>query len=147
MKRLGIFCTYDSEGIVDDYILYLLQEIKKILTHLTIVSNGEPTPESRKKLLQFTDDLIIRDNSGFDMEAWRQGILKQKNFLSEYDELLIFNDSFYGPLYPFEEVFSRMDKDYPDADFWGLTIHGKVETVQMSTYGYLPEHLFFDCAE
>ena len=117
MKRLGIFCTYDSDGVIDDYICYLLQEANKVLDKLVIVCNGKLTLDGENKLKAFADDLIIRDNSGFDMEAWRQGILKYKDALKDYDELLIFNDSFYGPFYPFEEIFLRMDKEYCDADF------------------------------
>ena len=133
---------YDSEGIVDDYIIYLLHQIKKILSHLMIVCNGKLTPESRQRLEKITDDIFVRDNSGFDMEAWRQGILQQKENFNVYDELILFNDSFYGPLYPFAEVFDKMDTEKPNADFWGLTIHGKTEDAsRICPYGYIPEHI------
>ena len=139
-KRLGIFCTYDSEGIVDGYIIFLLQDIKKILTHLAIICNGKLTPESKKRLEDFTDDLVVRENIGFDMEAWRQGIF-QKN-LSDYDELILFNDSFYGPFYPFTEIFQEMDTKNSDADFWGITVHGKTKDPDnLCPYGYIPEHV------
>ena len=142
MQRLGIFCTYDADGIIDDYICYLLQEINKILSHLTIVCNGKLTSEGKNKLSKFTDDLIVRDNSGFDMEAWKQGILKNKSGLKDYDEIILFNDSFFGPLYPFEKIFSKMDETYPQVDFWGITIHGKSnEHDNLCPYGYIPEHL------
>ena len=141
MKRLGIFCTYDSEGIIDEYILYLLQEVKKVLSHLTIICNGTLTPEGRESLEKLTGDIFVRANTGFDIEAWRQGILSKKNELGQYDELLLFNDSFYGPFYPFEEVFSKMDEK-PEADFWGITIHGRMEDeLHICPYGYIPEHL------
>jgi len=140
MNRLGIFCTYDSDGVIDDYICYLLQEVKKILNHLTVICNGKLTADGEEKLKKFADDLILRDNSGFDMEAWRQGILKHKDNLKNFDEVVIFNDSFFGPLYPFAEIFDRMDKDYPDADFWGITIHGATKDTTNS-FGELPEHL------
>ena len=141
-KRLGIFCMYDSEGIVDEYIIFLLQNLKEVLSHLMIVCNGKLTPKSRRCLEEITDDVFVRDNSGFDMEAWRQGILRHKNNLNDYDELVLLNDSFYGPLYPFKEVFDRMDTEKPNADFWGLTIHGKTEDAsRMCPYGYIPEHI------
>ncbi len=142
VKRLGIFCTYDSEGVIDDYIIFLLQEIKKVLNHLSIVCNGKLTPESRARLEKITDDIFVRENSGFDMEAWRQGILRQKENIKDYDELILFNDSFYGPLYPFAEIFDKMDSEKIDADFWGLTVHGKTDDPsRMCPYGYIPEHI------
>ena len=140
IKRLGVFCTYDSEGVVDDYIIFLLQDMIKNLSHLTIVCNGKLTPEGRQKLEEITADIFVRDNSGFDMEAWRQGILRQN--LADYDELILFNDSFYGPFYPFAEVFDKMDTEKPDADFWGMTIHRKGDDpTGLSPYGYTPEHI------
>ena len=142
IKRLGIFCTYDSEGVVDDYIEYLLQETKKILSHLVIVCNGDLTPEGKEILSKYADELIVRENIGFDMEAWRQGILLTKNTFQNYDEILIFNDSFYGPFYSWEEIFSEMYKKYPEADFWGITIHGKGDDPDnLCPYGYVPEHI------
>ena len=50
MNRLGIFCTYDADGIIDDYICYLLQEANKILNHLTVICNGKLTPAGEEKL-------------------------------------------------------------------------------------------------
>ncbi|MBQ7628601.1 MAG: hypothetical protein IJS81_00070 [Selenomonadaceae bacterium] len=141
MKRLGIFCIYDKEGIIDDYILYLLQEIKKVLDHVAIVCNGKLLPEGRARLEKYTDDIFVRENTGFDMAAWKHGILDKKDELKNYDELVLFNDSFYGPFYPFQDVFDEMDKK-GNADFWGLTIHGKTEaTTTVFPDGWIQEHV------
>ena len=142
MSRLGIFCMYDSEGVVDNYILYLLNEIKKVVEHLTVVCNGELSDSGKNLLKNFTDDITVRSNTGFDMEAWKQGILNNEKNLSDYDEIILFNDSFYGPFYPLEEIFSEMNEKYSDADFWGITIQGQSEdTFGACPYGYLPEHI------
>lgn len=141
-KRLGIFCTYDSEGIIDDYIVFLLREIKKILKYLMIVCNGDLTKESKLRLEEIADEIFVRENSGFDMEAWRQGILRHKENLQDYDEMILFNDSFYGPFYSFAEIFATMDREKPDADFWGITIHGQMrDDLRICPYGYIPEHI------
>ena len=142
MKRLGIFCMYEQDGIVDDYVLYLLQEIKKVLSHLMIICNGKLNPEGRARLEKYTDDIFVRENTGFDFAAWKHGILDKKNELKDYDELIFFNDSFYGPFYPFQDIFDEMNHNYPDADFWGLTIHGEgPDPDNLCPYGYVPEHL------
>ena len=142
MNRLGIFCTYDSEGIIDDYIIYLLNDMKKILNHLTIICNGNLSEIGKKKLEKFTDDIVVRKNTGFDMEAWRQGILRNEKNFADYDELVLFNDSFYGPFQTFEKIFAEMNEKKSDADFWGITIHGKMpDETEICPYGYIPEHL------
>ncbi len=141
MKRLGIFFMQDSDGIVDDYVFYLLQEIRKVLEHLTVISSEVLTQETLTKMALCTNEVFVQGNPGFNIEAWKQGILQNEANLPEYDELVLFDDSFYGPMYPFEEVFQQM-AEKSDADFWGITIRGKTEdTENLSPYGHIPEHL------
>ena len=142
VKRLGIFCIYDSEGIIDDYIIYLLNDIKKSLSHLAIICNGKLTPEGRDRLEKISEDIFVRENVGYDMAAWKHGILHNLENLKYYDELTLFNDSFYGPFCPFENIFYEMQKKHSDADFWGITLHGKMhDDLNMCPYGYIPEHI------
>ncbi len=142
MKRLGIFCCYDANGIIDDYIYYLLNDINKNLDDLFIVSNGFLNKESIYKLNKYTDnDIIFRDNVGFDASAWKEVMLTIGLMqLSEYDEVVLFNDSFFGPIYPFKEIFDKMDME--NVDFWGITEHGEApDSKNIGPYGYRPRHL------
>ena len=126
LKRLGIFLCFDVEGIIDDYIIYLLDDICENLDELFIVSNGDLTKESQKKLEKYTtSDILFRSNIGFDAGAWRDVMVDCYGFdkLCEFDELILFNDSFFGPIYPFKIMFEQMDKE--DIDFWGITNHGE----------------------
>ena len=51
------------------------------------------------------------------------------------------NYTFFGPLYPFKEMFDTMSER--DVDFWGLTKFHKVDgdPFHAISYGYIPEHL------
>lgn len=131
LKRLGIFLCFDKDGIIDDYITYLLDDISENLDKLIIVSNGSLTDESVKKLNKYTDsDIIFRSNIGFDAGAWRDVMVKYYGFdnIVKFDELILFNDSFFGPIYSFKEVFNRMDNE--NIDFWGITCHGEAPNPQ-----------------
>lgn len=143
MKRLGIFLCFDKEGIIDDYITYLLDDISKNLDELFIVSNGELNSKSIDKLKKYTDsDILFRSNIGFDAGAWRDVMVKEYGFnkLLDFDEVILFNDSFFGPIYPFKEVFDKMDKE--DVDFWGITNHGEAPNARdLCPYGYRPRYL------
>ncbi len=140
-KRLGIFLAYDADGILDDYVVHLLRDMRPNLTDLIIMVNGKLTDESRTKLLEFSPDVHVRPNEGFDYGGWKEGLLDHCGFdrLRDYDELVFFNDSYFGPLYPFSEVFAEMDKR--NVDFWGLTVHGKVKSMGMCPYGDRPRYL------
>ena len=137
-NRLGVFVFYDKDGIVDDYVPYLLNDLKENLTRLVVVCNGKLTPEGRKTLKAITPDLFVHENKGFDAGAYKSAFEDYLGWdtIRQYDELVMCNDTFYGPFWPFKEVFDKMD-ERPELDFWGLTICGKLR----GTYSDLPEHL------
>ncbi len=140
-KRLGVFLIFDEKGEVHDYVLYLLDDIIKNLDRLVIVCNGEILEEGIKKLLIYTSDIIVRPNVGFDFAGWKEGLVIYLGFeeVRNYDELVLFNDSIFGPLYPFKEVFEKMEGK---ADFWGLSFHGETHNVYgLCPYGYRPHYL------
>ncbi len=123
MKRLGIFVFFDTDGIVDRYVEYLLDDLVNNLSKLIIVCNGKVTEEGMTKLHAFSKDIILRDNSGFDGAAYKQILidyLPQKEVLS-YDEIILLNDTFYGPFYSFEKIFRNMSDKR--CDIWGLSKH------------------------
>lgn len=141
-NRLGIFFFYDEEGIVDSYVMYLLQHIQKSINKLVVVCNGVLTAESRQKFQQITSEVIVRENQGYDVGAYKTaleyiGLEELKN----WDEIIFFNHTIMGPVYPFEDMFEEMSGR--DVDFWGITKYGResFDPFGYSPYGYLPEHI------
>lgn len=142
-SRLAIFQCSDRQGIIDDYIPYLLNDLKENLTRLVIVVNGKLTAEGRKKLTALTDEVFVRENKGFDAAAWKCAMTEYLGWdeVDKYDELVLLNDTFFGPFYPFKEVFQKMEKR--DVDFWGLTAHGAIKNDPFANnpYHHWPAHL------
>jgi len=142
MNRLGLFLCFDSEGTIDDYVTYLLDEMMKHISDLCIIVNGELSLESKLILAEYSTDILIRPNIGFDAGGWRDAMVDYIGFdkLQEYDEVILFNDSFFGPIYPFKEMFDTMDAK--DIDFWGITVHGDAPNLKdLCPYGYRPRYL------
>lgn len=52
IKRCAIFLYYDKQGIVDDYVIYLLNDLNKNIDKLLIVCNGTINEESERNLEQ-----------------------------------------------------------------------------------------------
>jgi len=48
-------------------------------------------------------------------------LISTSDIISEYDELILFNDTVFGPLYPLDDMFSKMAGD--DCDLWRVTKH------------------------
>lgn len=142
VKRYAVYVFYDKNGIVDEYNDVFLKGLKKVATHLLVICNGEMCEEGRKRLEAIADEVICRKNEGYDVTAYKEGILRPGfSKLCQYDEVIICNDTMYGPLYPFEEMFDSMKER--DLDFWGITNFHEVPFDPFGTveYGYLPKHV------
>jgi rhamnosyltransferase len=142
-RRAAIYFFYDKDGIVDDYIVYQLQELKKNVSYLLVVVNGKLTLEGRKNLTPVSDYILVRENRGFDVWAYKAGLeyIGWDN-LAGYDELVLMNFTMFGPLYPLKTVFEEMNGR--DVDFWGITKHHKVDFNAFGNnykYKYIPEHI------
>lgn len=140
-KRLAIFFFYDKRGIVDRYVPYLLEDLKKNVTEICTVCNGMLTSEGRALLEQY-GNVLVRENKGFDVWAYKEAMaLYGWEKLQRYDEVILLNNTIMGPVYPFKETFDKMDQ--MDVDFWGLTEYFKItmDPFGYSPYGYLPDHI------
>ena len=142
VKRVAVYVFHDGEGIVDDYVVVFLKGLLKHIDRLVVVINGEVNDEGRKKIISLTNDIIIRENIGYDITGYKKGIeYLGWDEIYKYDELILVNSTLYGPFYPFSEMFETMEKR--DVDFWGITKHHMVEYDVFGTckYGYIPEHI------
>lgn len=120
-ERLGIFCFYDKNGIVGEYIKTYLESILPYLKELVIVCNGQLSDMGRGILKKYTNQIFVRENRGMDGGAYQDVILNilGLDYIHKYDELLIFNDTIYAPIDSWETVFAKMQSE--EVDFWGLT--------------------------
>lgn len=121
-RRCGIYCIYDEYGRVGRYVDFLLAQLVESLETLVIVVNGSVDAESRHRLDLFADRIIIRENKGLDIAAYREAMLTLGwDTLSSYDEVICLNDTMLGPVHPFSEMFATMDAK--EVDFWGITAY------------------------
>ena len=147
MNRACVFVFFDKDGVADDYVLFFLADLKKNVDRLVIVVNGALSDKSRQDFREYSsqNDIVVRDNSGFDAWAYKAGIehIGYDN-LATYDEVVIANDTVFGPLYPFEQMFDEMATK-PELGFWGITKHPAYEkedlVIRNSPLGYAPAHI------
>lgn len=123
-KRLAILVIYEEQGRLFDSVIYLAKQIKKNVNYFLIVVNGKLAEIEKIKCI--ADDILVRDNRGYDAGAYIDGIeyLGYQNIADNYDELLLCNDTFWGPFISLDRIYSYMD--YSKADFWGLNYYSAV---------------------
>lgn len=142
MKRLGIYFFYDKDGIVDKYVTYFLDDLKKNLDELIIVCNGSMSEDNLTKISTYTKNILIRENIGFDVWAYKESLeLLGWEKLCEFGEIVILNSTIMGPIYPLEIMFGEMSGK--ELDFWGMNKHYGVpfDPFGCSPYGCIPDHL------
>ena len=142
VKRVIFYLFYDPQGVVDEYVPYKLQALRPFADHIFVVSNSTLTPEGREILEGVADTVWVRENVGFDVWGYKEAMETfGQDRLEEYDELILMNYTFFGPIYPFEETFSQMDVRR-DVDFWGVTAHKEVDPNPFEgATGVLPAHI------
>ena len=142
MNRALIYFFYDQDGVVDGYVRYYLQQLKPFVSKIVVVCNGKLNPEGRDLFNEFTNNLIVRENKGFDVWAYRAAIDSLGESIFTYDELILSNYTLMGPVFPLSEMFTSMEKK-KELDFWEsqniLELH--MTYFHSSPYGYLRAHL------
>lgn len=105
--------------MVHDHVIWYLNGLKEIVQDVVVIVNGLLSCEGRKKLENIGVSILIRENKGLDFSAWKAA-LDDRGWANivRYDELILCNCSCYGPVYPFSEMFSVMEKR--SCDFWGI---------------------------
>ena len=140
-KRLAIYFFYDRRGVVDGYVPYFLNDLKKNVSEIMIVCNGKLDIAGKEKLEQY-GKVLVRENKGFDVWAYKTALETYGwDKLAEFDEVIMLNNTIMGPVYELSETFEKMDQK--DLDFWGLTEYFKIkgDPFGYSPYGYLPDHI------
>jgi lipopolysaccharide biosynthesis protein len=118
IKRCAIFAHFDKNDTVDDYVFYYLKNLSKVSSDIIFVSTSNLSIGTIERLKGICTNVIIRKNIGYDFMSWRMGI-KSIPDLDFYDDLIICNDSVYGPFSCLESIFDTMDQK--KCHFWGLT--------------------------
>ena len=154
MYRTAIFCFYDKMGVIGEDDLFLLKELNECASYVVVVVNGEL--KNRDNLQYLADKIIYRKNTSYDAGAYKEALLKQecREVIEKSDELILCNNSFWGPFVHFSCIFKEMEKS--KADFWGLTstnytifqyvhsfflVYRKVVLKSGILYRYFEEHI------
>lgn len=138
IKRIGIYLTYDRQRIIDGYIGYMLKELKTCVDYLVVICNEISIASGIEFLQQYADEIYYRDNIGLDAGGFKDALTRFLGWdkVLCYDELVLVNDSLFGPFCPMKTIFDEMGKR--TVDFWGLAGHGEYRERDMD---YFPEHI------
>jgi len=142
-RRLGIYFFFDENGVVDLYNVFLLNGMRKHVSEILVVCNGNLTEKGKAVFASCADKVLVRENEGFDVWAYKEALASYgwEKLQNDFDEIILFNFTIYGPVYPFEEMFASMD--FQDVDFWGITVGNEthVNPWKQNGLSYQPAHI------
>ena len=140
MRRAVIYLFYDKSGQVDDYVTYNLEKLREHAELIFVVSNSVLTETSKQKLSKVADTVWERANNGFDVYAYKESLEKIGwERLDSFDEVILMNYTFFGPIHPYADMFNRMDAI--DTDFWGISAHKAVRPHPFTVALEMPLHI------
>jgi len=110
MKRFCIYLTYDRQNIVDEYIGYMLKELKSCVDYLVVVCNETTIVRGREILQTYADEVFYRENIGLDAGGFKAALTELVGWekVLSFDELVLVNDSIFGPFCPMKDIFRKL---------------------------------------
>jgi len=135
IKRAAVLVHYDRNDMVDPYVYTYLKALKPCTSHLVFVSTAKLDMKQLEDLKLICEKVIVRENIGYDFMSYKIG-LESFDYTS-YDEVLLCNDSVYGPFYPMTQLFDSMQS--MKCDFWGIT-DNSVMGYHLQSYFMLFKH-------
>jgi rhamnosyltransferase len=118
-KRICLLAGFDRKNTMQDYVLYLARKLSK-LSDVYYLADGKFSDIQLSKIRPFVKFAASVPHRTYDFGSW-QILINHIGWekIMTYDEMIICNDSIYGPMSNMQDIFDYMDlRDY---DFWGLT--------------------------
>lgn len=115
-----LFLHWDYDGRVREGLFTYIAQFRDADRSVVFVTNaGKLESTAEMRLMALCAGIIIRGNVGYDFGGWRDAIETLDLPRPGTKEIIIANDSVFGPFHPLDQTLSRLD--YAKADVWGLT--------------------------
>lgn len=118
-KSICYFSSFDADGLVDDYVIFHLKALKAMGMDVVFISSSPSVADRHVEALKnHVAAIIHRNNIGLDFFSWKIGMCAFP-FVSSTEQVILANDSVYGPLFSLSTVFQKMKEK--NLDVWGIT--------------------------
>lgn len=120
-QRVAVFASFSSDGFLPAQVLPYLAGLKPLTKAIVIVCDNDLAPGEREKLAPFAAHIITGRHGEYDFGSYKRGIAcaQENGLLDDADDLILCNDSCYGPVGSFAPMFEAMEAR--GLDFWGAT--------------------------
>lgn len=121
IKRICLFAGFDKNNIVQDYVIYYLKNLAEF-AEIHYMADCEMPACELEKLAPYVKSAHAFRHCKYDFGSWQELIhILGWDYLEQFDEIILANDSCFAPVFPFREMFEEMESK--NLDFWGNTIN------------------------
>ncbi len=127
-NKVAIVACFTKNGFLHDYLIEYLKSLRKYFDGVILIGD---CPIFKSELVKIEDIVMYASFSRhkeYDFGSYKRGYLylKNQNLLNNIDELLLTNDSCFGPIKNLSVIFEKMNKQ--NCDFWGLIENNDIRT-------------------
>ena len=136
VKRGVVFAAYNKNWRIPDYVVRYLQELKKTESDIVFISDNPVLPSEVKKIKNLVLYARFEKHGEYDFGSYKRGLnyLLDHHLLKDNSELILCNDSAYGPFFPLSDIFHKMNQR--NIDFWGMSFNKKFQYHLQSYFLY-----------
>lgn len=141
-KRLAIFASFNKDGKIKDSVVYYIKNLKEITDGIIFVTDNPVIESELKKIEKYITVAQCLRHNEYDFGSYKFGfnLAKKYNLLDGINELILCNDSCYGPINNLKIIFNIMDKK--ECDFWGLSSDTTVKNHIQSFFYVFKKNVF-----
>lgn len=122
-KKLLLYAHYATRGSLEDYVAYALSQFHAAGIDIILLTRMDPADVGLQTISAILKGCIQLAPSAAPtpvfLPLWGTAINGLSDVIEAYDELILADDSVYGPLFPLKEFFAAADGQ--DCDYYGVT--------------------------
>lgn len=132
MKRLCLFAGFDKNNQVHDYVIYFIKNLTQF-AEIHYLADCNMSESELMKLFPYVKSAAAYRHNKYDFGSW-QGLINTLGwaYLENFDEVIMVNDSCFAPIFPFKEMFCKMESQ--NLDFWGNSLNIYTEETHIQSY-------------
>ena len=139
-RRTAVVSCFFAKGKIPETLFILLKGLQEIVDNIVLVGDCKILPSELEKLEEYECYAKFVRHNQYDFGSYKIGMkYARENGLLESDiadELVMLNDSCYGPVYPFSESIEKMASK--SVDFWGFSGYKtKLYKAHISSYFFV----------
>ncbi len=136
LRRTAVFAAHSSDCRIPERTLFYLRGLADVADNIVFVASNPLLPGEAEKLNGLVSDILAEQHDEYDFGSYKRGfrLARGRKLLDAeaVDELILCNDSCYGPVFPFAEMFASMRRR--DCDFWGMTANEELGAKHLQSF-------------